>query len=87
MLPLKCVCGLENMVDIANMETRPVSSLTKAEGFTCSCGKWNDVFFVTLSLAEQMQRLGGMTVTHRKFQYYFAKTLRKAAGIQRKQIG
>ena len=83
-LPFRCVCGSEQMVDVEQMEIRPVSKLLKAEGYVCPHGQWNPVFYLTLSLEEQMKKLNRIPVTHRNFRYYFSKTLRKAAGVQKK---
>lgn len=84
-LPVRCtVCGEEQMVEIEVMPVRIVSNLVLAEGFYCHCGIWNDWFFSTRSLLEQMGKLVRTPVTHRNFGYYFAKTLRKAAGIQKR---
>jgi hypothetical protein len=87
-LPLRCMsCGDEKMVEIDSMPFRIVSDLVRAEGFYCHCGLWNDWFLTTRSLEEQMQKLKNISVTHRKFPFYFAKTLRKAAGVQKRTGG
>lgn len=83
-LPFRCVCGEEQMVDMEHMEIRVVSKLLKVEGFTCTHGQWNPVFYTTVSLEEQFHKLDRMPVTHRNYRYYFAKTLRKAAGVQKR---
>jgi len=86
-LPFKCACGSEQMVDVETLEVRVISKLLKVEGFTCVHGTWNPLFYISPSLEEAMQRLSQMSITHKNFPYYFAKTLRKAAGVQRKWSG
>lgn len=82
-LPIRCPCGMENMLDLENLDIRPMSKLVSAEGFTCSaCGEWKILFFNTPSLKALLERLNQMNPTHKNFQYYFAKTLRKAEGVR-----
>lgn len=83
-LPLRCAHGTEQMVDVDSLERRVLSKLDTVEGFTCVHGEWNPVFHLTPSLEAAMQRLDNLPVTHRNFQYYFAKTLRKAEGVQKR---
>jgi len=72
------------MQDLAKLEIRPVSNLVSVEGFTCKfCERWEAVFYTTQSLMALLERLEGMNPTHKNFGYYFAKTLKKAEGIQR----
>lgn len=85
-LPLRCQHDTEEMVDIGRMERRRVDALRAVEGFTCQHGAWNPVFYLTRSLEEAMERLDQIPVTHRNFRYYFAKTLRKAEGIQERSV-
>ena len=75
---------MENMLDLENLESRPLSKLTSVEGFTCrNCERWEAVFYTTQSLMALLERLEGMKPTHKNFAYYFAKTLKKAEGVQR----
>lgn len=71
------------MIDYASLDSRPLSKLVAAEGFTCEhCGRWEAVFYTTKSLMALLERLENMKPSHKKFQYYFAKTLKKAEAVQ-----
>ena len=71
------------MLNLAKLEIRPVSNLVSVEGFTCQfCERWEAVFYTTQSLMALLERLESMKPTHKNFQYYFAKTLKKAEGVQ-----
>jgi hypothetical protein len=83
-LPFRCVHGEEEMVDVDKLEVRTVSKLLKVEGWTCKHGSFNVLFRRTPSLDAAMQRLDNLPVTHRNFRYYFAKTLHKAEGVQKR---
>ena len=84
-LPLRCACGHESMVDMERMETRPISNLLAMEGYVCKhCGEWKSVFALTVSLVDTMRKLDNLSPTHPSFRYRFAKTMRKAMGVQAK---
>lgn len=83
-IPTRCSCGKESMIDWSGLEVRPASKLISVEGFTCQyCERWEAVFYTTQSLMALLERLEEMKPTHKNFAYYFAKTLKKAEGIQR----
>ena len=83
-IPLHCShCGKLNMVDFSNLDTRPVTKVVNAEGFVCStCGIWEPVFYITVSLQEKLARLDRTAIGNKKFNYLFGKTLRKAENLR-----
>jgi len=71
------------MVDFANMDIRPMTKVVKAEGFDCStCGIWEPVFYITVSLQEKLARLERTAIGKKKFNYLFGKVLRKAENLR-----
>ena len=83
-IPLHCShCDSLNMVDFSNLGTRPVNKVVNAEGFICStCGIWEPVFYITVSLQEKLARLDKLAIGNKKFNYLFGKTLKKAENLR-----
>lgn len=73
-------------MEVDHLEKRVMSKLLTVEGWVCKHGSFNPVFRVTPSLQAAMERLDNMEITHRNFQFYFAKTLRKAEGVQKRTV-
>ena len=85
-LPILCdSCGHENMVDMDNMDGRPIDKIVTAVGFVCSeCEKWTTVYRTTLSLDTAMIKLANKSPESFGYHFHFAKTLKKAEGVQEK---
>lgn len=84
-IPWKCYCGRETMLDLENMETRPITKIYSMEGFTCMfCERWQITFCKTLQLEESLYKLKRMHPFNSSFAYHLAKTLKRAQEIQKR---
>lgn len=84
-LPDRCNhCHQEHMVDMENLESRPLSGLYFEHGYLCStCGRWKPCHVSTRSLDDKLQHLSRMRPDHPSFRYYFVKAYKRAQEIQR----
>lgn len=84
--PWRCGgCNLESMVDLDDLLTWPVDKVISAEGFECEfCGTMEAVQFMTVSLRDKMRKLLRYPSEHKKFPFLFAKTLKKAEGVNQR---
>lgn len=70
------------MVDLEHLAEWQVDKLITAQGFICEkCGKWQAVYAVSVSLREAEKKLFRYSPTHSRFQFHFAKLLRKVSGV------
>lgn len=77
-------CRSVNMVDMNSLFGRPAGKLLTEHGYFCAnCLLFNRLYLSTRSLDDAIQKLKSVRVTHPKFQFFFAKTLRKALGVQK----
>jgi len=83
-LPILCPsCDEENMADMENLEGRPINNLVSELGFNCTkCEAWIRVTFTTRSLDTAMEKLAGKSPDSSGYHFHFAKTLKKAEGVQ-----
>lgn len=83
-LPILCPsCNEENMADMENLETRPINKLVSEMGFNCiKCSKWVRVTFMTRLLDTAMNKLASKSPESSGYHFHFAKTLKKAEGVQ-----
>lgn len=82
-LPLNCrSCGKENIVEIDNLESRPLDKIITAKGYVCTnCSRWEAVIFTTSSFEDAMRKLKSYAPSSKKYPFLFAKALRKAKGL------
>lgn len=84
--PWKCrKCGAETMININDLESRPLSKIVMEQGYKCKCGAWEAVSRTSLSLEEAMSKLMRYSPGHPKFEYHFLALVRKATGMMEKQ--
>lgn len=70
------------MVDLENLDSRPLDQIITSEGFICpSCGAWEAVFHTSISLEESLRTVMRYAPGHPKFLFHFQKAVRKAQGI------
>jgi len=83
-LPILCPsCDEENMADMENLEGRPINNLVSELGFNCTkCGAWIRVTLTTLSLDTAFAKLSRQSSENIGYHFHFAKTLKKAEGVQ-----
>lgn len=83
-LPISCpVCGEENMVDMDNLDGKPISKIVTELGFSCAkCDAWVKVSYTTMSLDTALERVARIPTDNKSFHFHFAKALKKAEGIQ-----
>ena len=73
------------MVDLENLESRPLNKLYTVEGFTCQeCNTWRPCWYSSLQLQESMRHLNQMRPDHHSFQHYLGKVYKRAIEIQRR---
>ena len=83
--PWACRCGHENLIDLGRLGKRPITGMVSALGFVCGkCHEWQTVFHTTRSLDEAINQLENIPIDHPKFQFLFAKVLRKAEGVNQR---
>lgn len=82
-MPWLCsTCGRENMIDLENLSEWPVDRLTRAQGFPCeNCGAKEAVSHRTASLEEAERKLSRYRPGQEKFNFLFAKLVRKQSGL------
>lgn len=83
-LPLNCCnCGRENIVDMSTLESRPLDKIITAQGYVCiNCSRWEAVIFTTSSFEEAVRKLETYPPSHAKYQFLFAKAVRKEIGLR-----
>jgi len=83
-LPITCpTCNEENMVDMENLNGRPVDKLVSELGFNCiKCDQWVRVSYMTRLLDTALEKLVNKSPNSCGYHFHFAKTLRKAEGVQ-----
>ena len=78
-------CRSLNFVEMNILTEIPIDRVKREAGYTCEgCGKFQRLFLTTNSLNDATEKLKKMSVTHKNFRFHFAKTLKKAIGIQGK---
>jgi hypothetical protein len=81
----RCRCNQESVIDLDNLESRPLDKLMTVHGFRCGfCGGWEAVKFETISLRDAFTALLKISVTRRDYLFHFARALRKAEGVQKR---
>lgn len=71
------------MVDMEKMERRNIDKINIAVGWYCpKCEAWNLFFKTTRSLDRAFEKLEGRKPDSTSYVYHFAKTMRKAEGVQ-----
>lgn len=71
------------MLDWTRLEVRQISKMYRQEGYTCpACEKWNGLFYLTIALEQNIQRLDHMRPDHPSFRHHFIKTVKRAEVIQ-----
>jgi C4-type Zn-finger protein len=84
-LPFTCpACNKENMVDMENLDGKPVNKIVTELGFMCECGTWVRLSYTTRSLDDALIKLEKKSPGSAGYHYHFAKALRKAEGVQEK---
>ncbi|MFA6198724.1 MAG: hypothetical protein WC734_06285 [Patescibacteria group bacterium] len=88
-LPFPCpACNEENMVDMENLDGKPVNKIVTELGFNCTkCDTWVRVLYTTWSLDTALIKLAKKSPESAGYHYHFARTLRKAEGVQEKYGG
>jgi hypothetical protein len=80
--PFVCsACGEINVVDLNNLETRPIDKISAAKGFTCKCGAWYPLLVTNRLLDDTFAKLKRRKVD-RDYQHHFAKALRRVIDIR-----
>lgn len=82
-LPWRChSCGRDQMVDVDNLDSRPLDQVITSEGFIClKCGAWEAVFHTSASLEDALRKMMRYEPGHPSFVFQFHKVVRKAQGI------
>ena len=88
-LPIPCpYCDEESMVDMDDLDGKPVNNITTELGFICTkCGTWVRVSYTTRSLDDALIKLEKKSPKSAGYHFHFARTLRKAEGVQEKYGG
>jgi len=83
-LPILCpACYEESMVDMENLDRKPIDKITTELGFYCpKCEHWVKVSLTTLSLDTALAKLAKQSPEQCGYHFHFAKTLKKAEGVQ-----
>lgn len=73
------------MIDVEHLAEWPISNVLTARGFTCdSCETREAVSYTNVSVREALRKLVQYRPGHRKFQFLFAKILRRMEGTQQR---
>lgn len=85
-LPVSCpACHEELMVDMENLDRRPVDKVVTRLGTNCTnCDTWVTISYTTRSLDEAFAKLAKRSTDSKGYHFHFAKTLLKCEGIQEK---
>jgi len=75
------------MVDMENLDGKPVNKIVTELGFMCECGTWVTVSYTTRSLEDALKKLASRSIKSAGYHFHFARTLRKAEGVQEKYGG
>ena len=87
-LPFTCpTCNKENMVDMESLDGKPINKIVTELGFMCECGTWIRVSYTTRSLEDALNKLEKKSPGSAGYHFHFARTLRKAEGVQEKYGG
>ena len=83
-LPVLCpACYEESMVDMEDLDRKPIDKITTELGFNCpKCEHWVRVSYTTLSLDTALAKLAKQSPEHSGYHFHFAKALKKSEGIQ-----
>ena len=83
-LPITCQsCLEENMIDMENLNSRTANKVVTILGQYCSkCGRWITISYTTLSLDMALMKLASRSTQSIGYHWHFAKTLKKAQGVQ-----
>lgn len=71
------------MVSMEDLAEKSVDKIKISRGYMCeNCGQFNTLYYVTISMRESLEKLKRYRISHPDFHFHFAKTLKKAIGIQ-----
>jgi hypothetical protein len=85
-LPVSCPsCNNENMVDMENLDGKPINKIVTELGFMCiKCDTWVRVSYTTRLLDDALIKLAKKSPESAGYHFHFARTLKKAEGVQEK---
>lgn len=88
-LPVLCPsCHEEIMVDMNNLESKPMDKIASRLGAKCTnCDTWVTVTYTTRSLEDALKKLSHRSENSAGYHYHFAKALKKCEGVQEKYGG
>ena len=88
-LPVMCPsCLKEVMVEMENLETKPIDKVVSRLGVTCtSCDEWVTLSYTTRLLEDALKKLESRPTSGASYHYHFAKALKKCEGIQERYGG
>ena len=71
------------MVDITDLDKRPLSKVVTVEGYDCNrCGKWEPVSFYTVSLYELLEKIAKLPAKSGKRHRLHRKAITKTKNLQ-----
>lgn len=85
-IPMTCyACRHETMVDISNLEKRPMTQVITLLGFECEqCGGWETVSAETAATRNLLKRIANTSVTSKKYPYLMWDAGRKVKNLMKK---
>jgi len=88
-LPVLCPSCLEEiMVDMDNLETRPIDKVASRVGTRCTnCDTWITISYTTRLLEDALKKLMNRSPQSAGYHYHFAKVLKKCEGVQERYGG